>query len=60
MTPKTRAGLIDGVLSAVVSTPTALLAERALEAMARALEAPAIEAASQIVVPFDLFLPTNI
>ena len=60
LTPKTRAGLIDGVLSAVISTPTALLADRALEAMARALEVPAIEAASQIVVPFDLFLPTNI
>ncbi len=60
LTPKTRDGLIDGVLSAVVSTPTALVAERAIEAMARALEAPAIEAASQIVVPFDLFLPTNI
>jgi hypothetical protein len=28
--------------------------------MAHALAAPAIEAASQIVVPFDLFLPTNI
>jgi LacI family transcriptional regulator len=55
-----RAALIDGVLSAIISTPTALLADRALEAMAHALAAPAIEAASQIVVPFDLFLPTNI
>ncbi|MGO9768879.1 MAG: LacI family DNA-binding transcriptional regulator [Roseiarcus sp.] len=60
LTPMSRAALIDGVLSAIISTPTALLADRALEAMARALAVPAIEAASQIVVPFDLFLPTNI
>jgi LacI family transcriptional regulator len=60
LTPETRAGLVDGVLSAVISTPTALIAERALEAMARALENRTLEGASQIVVPFDLFLPTNI
>ena len=39
LTPKSRAGLIDGVLTAVISTPTALMAERALEAMNRAAEA---------------------
>ena len=60
LTPETRDGLVDGLLSAVISTPTALLADRALDAMARALENPAAEAASQVVVPFDLFLPTNI
>ena len=36
ITPKTRAALIDGVLTAVIATPTALLAERALQAMNRA------------------------
>ncbi len=60
LTPRTREGLVDGVLSAIISTPTALLAERALEAMALAIEAPPAAAASQIVVPFELFLPTNI
>ena len=60
LTPETRDGLVDGLLSAVISTPTALLADRALDARARALENPAAEAASQVVVPFDLFLPTNI
>jgi LacI family transcriptional regulator len=60
ITPKTRAGLIDGVLTAVISTPTASLAERLLEAMARTPEAQSREGPAQIVVPFDIFLPTNI
>jgi len=60
LTPKSRAGLIDGVLTAVISTPTALMADRALEAMNRAIEAGGKGTAVQIVVPFDLFLPTNI
>jgi len=60
LTPKNRAGLIDGVLTAVIATPTALLARRALEAMDRAIETGARESAVQIVVPFDIFLPTNI
>lgn len=60
LTPETRAALADGVLSAVISTQTAAVAERAVDAMARAREAGASEAASQIVAPFDLFLPTNI
>ena len=37
LTAESRAGLIDGVLTAVISTPTALLAERALAAMAAAI-----------------------
>jgi LacI family transcriptional regulator len=60
LTPKSRAALIEGVLTAVISTPTALLAERALAAMDRAIEAGPPETATQIVVPFDIFLPTNI
>jgi len=60
LTPKTRAGLIDGVLTAVISTPTALLAERLLEAMAKAPDPQPRESPAQIVVPFDVFLPTNI
>jgi LacI family transcriptional regulator len=60
LTPRNRAGLIDGVLTAVIGTPTALLAERALDAMNRAIEAGPSESATQIVVPFDIFLPTNI
>ncbi|HEY1941582.1 MAG TPA: LacI family DNA-binding transcriptional regulator [Roseiarcus sp.] len=60
LTPETRAGLVDGVLSAVISTPTAQIADRAIEAMARSVTSRAPEAASQIVAPFELFLPTNI
>jgi LacI family transcriptional regulator len=60
LTSKSRAGLIDGVLTAVIHTPTALMADRALEAMNQAIEAGGKAAAVQIVVPFDLFLPTNI
>jgi LacI family transcriptional regulator len=60
LTAKSRAGLIDGVLTAVIHTPTALMAERALEAMNQAIEAGSKATATQIVVPFDLFLPTNI
>lgn len=59
ITPKSRAALIDGVITAAIATPTALLAAKALEAMNRAAEGRALEAA-QIVVPFDLYLPTNI
>jgi len=60
LTPKSRAGLIDGILTAVISTPTALMADRTLEAMNRAVEAGAGATMAQIVVPFDLFLATNI
>ncbi len=60
LTPEARAGLIDGVLTAVISTPTALLAERALFAMAAALVSPQETAPSPVFVPFELYLPTNI
>src|SRR5271157_3366851 len=40
LTAEARAGLIDGVLTAVISTPTALLAERAASAMATTIETP--------------------
>jgi LacI family transcriptional regulator len=60
LTPKTRAGLIDGVLTAVIATPTAQLATRTLQAMAKALEAPVAAPPSQILVPFDLYVSTNI
>ncbi len=60
LTATTRAALIDGVLSAVISTPTALLAERALAAMSAALAAPQEVVQSPVFVPFELYLPTNI
>jgi LacI family transcriptional regulator len=60
LTPRTRAGLIEGVLTAVIATPTAQLATRILEAMARAIAAPSGDPPSQVFVPFDLYIPTNI
>ena len=59
-TPTTTAGLIDGVLIAVVATPTALLARQTVEAMAAALEAPSKGPPIQILVPFDLLISTNV
>ncbi len=60
LTADARAGLIDGVLTAVISTPTALLAERAVAAMEAAITAPQETVSSPIYVPFELYLPTNI
>jgi LacI family transcriptional regulator len=60
LTPAARAGLIDGVLTAVISTPTALLAGRAAALMAAAIAAPQEAIASPVFVPFDLYLPTNV
>ena len=60
LTAEARAGLIDGVLTAVISTPTALLAERALAAMAAAITEPQEGIQNPIFVPFEVYLPTNI
>jgi LacI family transcriptional regulator len=60
LTPEARAGLIDGVLTAVISTPTGLLAQRAASAMAAAIEAPQEAVPSPVFVPFELYLPTNV
>ncbi len=60
LTPKSRAGLIDGVLTAVISTPTSLLAERALAAMAGSIGSTHETVQSPVYVPFELYLPTNI
>ena len=60
LTPKTRAGLIEGVLTAVIATPTALLATKTVAAMAQAIAAPSGGPPGQILVPFDLYISTNI
>ena len=60
LTPEARAGLIDGVLTAVISTPTALLAARAVAAMSAAVAAPQEMAPGPVYVPFELYLPTNV
>jgi LacI family transcriptional regulator len=60
LTPVTRAGLIDGVLTAVISTPLALLAEQTVEAMVRALAPERAASPSQVFVPSELYVPENI
>jgi LacI family transcriptional regulator len=60
LTEATRSGLIDGILSAVISTRTATVAERTVEAMARILDNPGTALPAQIFVPFDLFIAENI
>ena len=60
LTPESRAGLIDGIVTMVLSTPLALLAERAVETMLRALAAPAAEPASQTLLPFEIFISENV
>ena len=60
LTPRTRAGLIEGVLTAVIATPTAQLARTTTQAMVGAVEASPVGSARHIVVPFNLYVPTNI
>src|SRR5271166_3531025 len=60
LTAEARAGLIDGVLTAVISTPTALLAERAVAVMSTAIASPQETSPSPVFVPFELYLATNI
>jgi LacI family transcriptional regulator len=60
LTVKTRAGLIEGLLTAVIATPTVELASKTLEAMARVMDDPAGASPSQCFVPFGLYISTNI
>jgi LacI family transcriptional regulator len=60
LTPVTRAGLIDGVVTLVIATPLPALAARAVDAMARATAAPSPEPPTQILLPFELYIPENI
>ena len=59
-TPRTRAGLIDGVLTAIISTPTAELAKRTLDAMLKATSGQPSTAPRHILVDFDFLVPTNV
>jgi LacI family transcriptional regulator len=58
--PRTREALMDGTLTAIMSTPSPTLAETAVRAMLKSLTPGAGANDRQMIVPFDLFLPTNI
>ena len=60
LTPENRAGLIDGVVTMILSTPPSALAGRAVDAMLRALASPAPDFPSQTILPFDVFIAENL
>ena len=60
LTDKTRAGLVSGQLTGVISTPCDLLAERALTAMTQAVTPGGAAIERHSIVPFELYLPTNV
>ena len=61
LTERTRAGLVHGTLQAVLSHPLELLAERAVELMARLTGAPeGRDRFTQVIVPFEIFTPENV
>jgi LacI family transcriptional regulator len=60
LTEATRTALIDGVLTAVISTRTGQVAARTVEAMVDAVGAPSTGQPGQILVPFDLYVAENV
>ena len=60
LTAEARAGLIDGVLTAVISTPTALLAERTLACDGGGDRSAAGDGPKPGLRAFELYLPTNV
>ncbi len=59
LAPGTRAGLIDGIVTLSIGTPLPLLAGRAVEMMAQALQERRPEPA-QVFLPFELYLSENL
>lgn len=59
LVPETRAALVDGILDAVIATPIAQLAERAVEAMAD-LVLDGARPAAPALLPFGLFVSENL
>ncbi|HEY4164394.1 MAG TPA: LacI family DNA-binding transcriptional regulator [Dongiaceae bacterium] len=60
LTADTRAALIDGTLTAVISTRTGPVAASTVDAMVRALETPATNNPAQILISFDLHIAENV
>ena len=60
LTAATRAGLIDGIVDMVIGTPAVAIADRVVEAMVAARNAPDRFNAAQMMIPFDMFGPENI
>ncbi len=60
LTPVTRSGLIDDVITAVISTDIEHLSARLVAEMARVLAEGAAGAPNQIFIPFNLYIRENI
>ena len=60
LTPETRSGLADEVVTAVVNTPLEKLARQLVDLMARAIERGPSTGLGQIFLPFELYTPENI
>lgn len=60
LTAQTRTGLIDGILTAVISTRTKELAAKTVDAMLRVLAAPADDRPGDLLIPFELHISENI
>jgi LacI family transcriptional regulator len=60
LTDRTRAGLVGGTLQVVLSHPLRLLAERAVDLMARLALHEGQAPFSQVIVPFELYTPENV
>jgi LacI family transcriptional regulator len=60
LTPKTRAGLLDGSIDVVLSHPVKQLAETTIELLAGATSGAANGEPVQRVLPFEIFTPENL
>ncbi|MQB46135.1 LacI family DNA-binding transcriptional regulator [Rhizobium sp. ICMP 5592] len=60
LTNETRAGLADGVIKAVLSHPTKLMADTLVQAMAEAVSSHRSPSVVQHILPFEIFTAANI
>lgn len=60
LTPKTRAGLLDGVVDVILSHPFKLLAETTVELLASATSAETSSEPVQRLLPFEIYTPENL
>ncbi|WP_246506116.1 hypothetical protein [Mesorhizobium silamurunense] len=56
----TRAGLLDGTLTFVISHPLARMAQEALAGMVRAVSTPKEAGNVTTILPFDIYTRENI
>ncbi|MEX1180926.1 MAG: LacI family DNA-binding transcriptional regulator [Cucumibacter sp.] len=60
ITPESRAGLADEIITMVIATPLAKLCETLVDLMIRTIEIGSAETPGQTFLPFDIYLSENI